>query len=173
MALISFNAYRITELNLEILALKSKTDLLVDVSHLHEAHLHHLEEKTDKTNKLLADLLESNVWFTTKITDAVEKKFQSVVHHDENIVKSAQHHGLAAGALPHDVLDEILNRTLSVARKRNMVSFVNFASDLFQVEVSHLFDPKTPSSSTSHWSQMPIYWSCTNFCRCLSISTSQ
>jgi hypothetical protein len=32
---------------------------------------------------------------------------------------------------------------LSVAKKRNMVSFVNYASDLFHVEVSHLFDPKT------------------------------
>ncbi len=79
-ALSSFNAYWITELNNEISALKSKTDLLVDISYLHEAHLHHLEEKTDAMNKLLADLLESNVWFTTKITDAVEKKFQSVVH---------------------------------------------------------------------------------------------
>jgi len=66
-----------------------------------------------------------------------------VVHHHENVVKSAQHHQLAPGALPHDVLDEILNHTLSVAKKRNMVSFVNYASDLFQVEVSHLFDPKT------------------------------
>jgi hypothetical protein len=142
-ALSSYNAYKITELNNEISALKSKTDLLVDVSHLHEAHLHHLEDKTDATNKLLADLLESNVWFTAKITDAVEKKFQSVVHHHENVVKSAQHHRLAPGALPHDVLDEILNHTLAVARKRNMVSFVNYASDLFQVEVSHLYDPKT------------------------------
>jgi len=113
-----------------------KTDLLVNISHFHKAHLHHLEEKTDATNKLLADLLESNVWFTTKITDAVEKKFQSMVHHHENIVKSAQHHRLAPGALPHD-------HTLSVAKKRNMVSFINYASDLFQVEVSHLFDHKT------------------------------
>jgi hypothetical protein len=143
MALSSFNAYRITELNLEISAVKSNSNLLVDVSHLHEAHLHHLEEKTDATNKLLADLLQSNVCFTTKIIDTVEKKFQSVVHHHENVVKSAQHHRLAPGALPHDVLDKILNHTLSVARKRNMVSFVNYASDLFQVEVSHLFDPKT------------------------------
>jgi hypothetical protein len=37
MALSSFNAYRITELNNEISALKSKMDLLVYVSHLHEA----------------------------------------------------------------------------------------------------------------------------------------
>jgi hypothetical protein len=55
---------------------------------VHEAHLHHLEEKTDATNKILADLLESNIWFT----DAVKKKFQSIVHHHENMVKSAQHH---------------------------------------------------------------------------------
>jgi len=47
MAMSFFNAYRITELNSEISVLKSKTDLLVDISHLHEAHLHHLEEKTD------------------------------------------------------------------------------------------------------------------------------
>jgi hypothetical protein len=38
-ALSSYNAYWITELNNEISALKSKTGLLVDVSHLHEAHL--------------------------------------------------------------------------------------------------------------------------------------
>jgi hypothetical protein len=66
-----------------------------------------------------------------------------VVHHHENVVKSPQHHRLAPGALPHNVLDEILNYTLSVAKRKNMVSFVNYASDLFQVEVSHLFDPKT------------------------------
>jgi len=91
-ALSSCNAYRITKLNSEISALKSKTDLLVDFSHLHKAHLHHLEEKTNQTNKLLTNLLESNAWFTTKITNAVEKKFQSVVRHHENVVKSAQHH---------------------------------------------------------------------------------
>jgi hypothetical protein len=143
MAMSSFNAYRIMELNLEILALKTKTDLLVDVLHLHEAHLHHLEEKTDATNKLLADLLQSNVWFTTKITDTIKKKFQSVVQHHENVIKSAQHHRLAPGSLPHDVLDEILKYTLSLARKRNIISFINYTSDLFQAEVSHLYDTKT------------------------------
>jgi len=38
---------------------------------VHKADLHHLEEKTDATNKLLADLKESKIWFATKITDAV------------------------------------------------------------------------------------------------------
>jgi hypothetical protein len=99
---------------------------------------HTYTKPTTATNKFLADLIESNIWFTTKITDVVEKKFQSLVHHHKNVIKSAQHHRLAQGDLPHNVLDEILNHTLSVARKRNMVSFVYYASDLFQVEVSHL-----------------------------------
>ncbi len=33
------------------------------------------------------------------------KKPESVIWHHENVVKSAQHHRLAPGALPHDVLD--------------------------------------------------------------------
>ncbi len=72
--------------------LKEKTDLILDVVHLHEKNLHHLEEKLDQTNKLLADLLESNIWFSSKVTDAIEMKFQSVVHHHENVIKLAQHH---------------------------------------------------------------------------------
>jgi hypothetical protein len=116
MAMSLFNAYRITELNSEISALKSKTDLLVDVSHLHEAHSHHLEEKTDATNKLLGDMLETNICLTAKLTGAIEKKFQSVVHHHKIMFKLAQHHKLAPGALPHNVLDKILNHTLTVAK---------------------------------------------------------
>ena len=74
--------------------LKEKTDLILDVVHLHEKNLHHLEEKLDQTNKLLADLLESNIWFSSKVTDTIEMKFQSVVHHHENVIKLAQHHRL-------------------------------------------------------------------------------
>ncbi len=92
MAMSTFNTVRITQLNEEISTLKEKTDLILDVVHLHEKHLHHLEEKLDQTNKLLADLLDAKVWFSSKVTDAIEKKFKSVVWHHENIVKSAQHH---------------------------------------------------------------------------------
>jgi hypothetical protein len=143
MAMSSFNAYRIMQLNSEISALKSKMDLLMDVSRLHEAHPHHLEDKTNVTNKLFSDMLEANIWFTSKLTNAIGKRFQLVVHHHENMVKSAQCHRLAPGALPHNVLNKILDHTLTVAKKQNLVSFVNYKSDLFQVEVSHLYNPKT------------------------------
>jgi len=88
-------------------------------------------------------MLEANVWFSSKLTDAIEKKFQSMVHHHKNVVKSAQHHHLAPKALTHNVLDKILNHTLTVAKRCNLVSFVYYVSYLFQVEVSHLYDPKT------------------------------
>jgi hypothetical protein len=104
-------------------------------------HLHHLEEKLDQTNKLLADLLESNIWFSSKVTDVIEKKFKSVVHHHENVVKLAQHHRHAPGAYPHDVLDVIIDHVFQVAKKKNLVPFVKFTSDLFQIEVSHLYTP--------------------------------
>jgi hypothetical protein len=142
-AMTSFNIYRITQLDSEISSLKGKTDLLVDVLPLHEAHLHHLEDKTYATNKLLGDVLEANIWFSLKIRDAVENKYQSVMHHHKNIVKSAQHHCLAPGVLPHDILNEILNHTLTMAQKQNLVPFVNCSSDLFQIEVSHLYNPVT------------------------------
>jgi len=71
----SFNAYRITQLNSEITLLKSKSDLLVDILHLHKAHLHYLDDKTDATNKLLGNILKSNIWFSSKITNATEKIF--------------------------------------------------------------------------------------------------
>ncbi len=139
----TFNTVHITQLNNEINTLKEKTDLILDVVHLHEKHLHHLDEKFDQTNKLLADLLESNVWFSSKVTDAIEKKFQSVVWHHKNVVKSAQHHRLAPGALPHDVLDGIITHVTQMAQKKNLVPFVTFASDLFQIKVSHLYTPAT------------------------------
>jgi hypothetical protein len=75
MAMSTFNTVRITQLNNEIITLKEKTDLILDMVNLREKHLHHLEEKLDQTNKLLAYLLESNIWFSSRVTDAIEKNF--------------------------------------------------------------------------------------------------
>jgi len=74
MAMSTFNMVRITQLNEEISTLKQKTDLILDMVHLHKKHLHHVEEKLEQTNKLLADLLEANVWFTSKVTDAKKRR---------------------------------------------------------------------------------------------------
>jgi hypothetical protein len=66
-----------------------------------------------------------------------------VVHHHENVVKSAQHHWLAPGALPRDILDGIISHVVQAAAKKNLVPFVKFTSDLFQIKVLHLYTPAT------------------------------
>jgi hypothetical protein len=71
MAMSTFNMVRITQLNEEISTLKEKTYLILDIVHLHEKHLHHVEEKLEQTIQLLANLLEANVWFSSKVTDAI------------------------------------------------------------------------------------------------------
>jgi hypothetical protein len=107
-------------------------------------------------NKRLADFLESNIWFSSKVTDAIEKKFQSVVHHHEKFVKSAQHRRLAPGALPHHVLGGIINLVVQVAKKKNLVLLVKFASDLFQIE----------SFCTYQWFPTPTCSTSTSSCHC-------
>jgi hypothetical protein len=133
----------VTQLDAEKHSLKEKTDPMLDVVHLHKKHLHHLDKKLKQTSTLLANLLESNIWFSSKVTDTIEKEFQSVIHHHENVLKSPQHPQLAPGALLHNVLDGIISHNAEVAARKNLVSFVQFASDLFQIEVSHLYTPAT------------------------------
>ncbi len=139
MALVSFNAYRITQIDAEIANLKTKRDFLIDVTHLHEAHLIHLDQKIEWINQLLTDILDFNIWFSLKVTYALEKKFQLGIHHHENVVKSAQHHRLAPRVLHLDISDNIFNHTLKVAQKKNLVSFVNYLLGFFQIEVSYMY----------------------------------
>jgi len=55
------------------------------------------------------------------------------------VIKSTQNHRLAPGDLPHDILDGILIHTLDIAEKKKLVPFVNYPSDIFQIQVSHLY----------------------------------
>ncbi len=52
-ALTSFNAYRITQLDAEISGLKTKTDVLLDIAHLHETHLSLLDQNIKWMNQWL------------------------------------------------------------------------------------------------------------------------
>jgi hypothetical protein len=91
----------------------------------------------------------------------IEKTYtQFLAKHEEpfrSIAKSTTDVRLALGTLPLFVLSEILNHTLAVAKKSNLVSLVNFASELFQVEVSHLFNPATLEFMLIL--PMPLVWS--------------
>jgi hypothetical protein len=48
----------------------------------------------------LNDVLKANIWFSAEVTNAIEKKFQLVIHHPKNVVKLAQYHRLSFCELP-------------------------------------------------------------------------
>ncbi len=50
-------------------------------------HLHHLDAKLERTNNLMATFRETNIRFTAKVIDTIQKKFQFVIHHNENVIK--------------------------------------------------------------------------------------
>ncbi len=100
--------------------------------------------------------------FPQKLTAAIEKKLQSVIHHHENFVKSAQHHWRAPGVLTHYVLDKILNHTLTVAQKNNLVPFINYASDFFQI-VQSCHNGIHTHFAHSNGLQSKLPWSFQNF----------
>jgi len=110
---IAANAYRITELNYFGAKFKNGPTC---------RHLSLARSSPPQTN-YWQTFWNPTSGSTPKSWTPSRRKVQSIVHHHENVVKSTQHHRLAPGALPQDVLDEIQNHTLSVARKRNMVSF--------------------------------------------------
>jgi hypothetical protein len=53
--------------------MKFKRDMLLNVMHLQEAHLHHLDVKLEWSNSRLTDVLKANVWFSSKVTYAIDK----------------------------------------------------------------------------------------------------
>ncbi len=55
----TYNVVRIVDTESSVL--KSKPDILVDITQVHEEHLHH-QTRFEQTNTLLADLLETNMW---------------------------------------------------------------------------------------------------------------
>jgi hypothetical protein len=77
MALSSFNAYKDHRAQFGNFGAKIKNRFTVQRLTFTRSPPSSPGGEDSATNKLLADLLESNVWFTTKITNAVEKKFQS------------------------------------------------------------------------------------------------
>ncbi len=175
MAMSTFNTVRITQLNDEINTLKEKTDLILDVVHLHEKHLHHLEEKLDQTSKHLADLLESNIWFSSKVTDAIEKKFQSVIHHHEMWLNPPNTTDSLQGPCHMTFWMESLTTSPRWPRGRTWSHLSNLLLTFFKLRYrTSTHWPRRNSAwfSTSLWSQITIFWTSTSSCHYQFTSTS-
>lgn len=121
--------------------LEHKTDYMVKIEHLHEAHLKHLDSRLNQTWEMMKEISEDDSAQVAKMCDYTEKHHSMVNQQVKEIIDAAFRHRLAPGAVHIDALWSIVHHVQSIAEKNNMISYVTNPSDLFQVEVSSIFHP--------------------------------
>jgi len=111
LSLATYNTVQISKLETAIEAQQAKTDLLTDISKLHEHHMHKLDNMVDDIRKELQVVKFENQ-FSVKMERVLaqvntdEHKLRAVIATFERIINSAYDQKLAPGALSSDVLQQ-------------------------------------------------------------------
>ncbi len=126
LSLATYNTVQISKLETAIEAQQAKTDLLTDISKLHENHMHKLDNMVDDIGKEL-QVIKFDKQFKEKVERVLaqinsdEHKLRAVIATFERIINSAYDQKLAPGALSSDVLHQIMYHIDSIAHKNRHV----------------------------------------------------
>jgi hypothetical protein len=147
LTLATYNMVQISQLETVIEAQQAKTDLLTDITKLHEHHMHKLDNMVDNIGKELQVVQFENE-FRVKIerilaqVNTDEHKLWAVVATFEQIIITAYNQKLAPGALSSDVLHQIIYHIDEIANKNHFQKFVQEPADLYKLEVSFTHRPE-------------------------------
>jgi hypothetical protein len=113
LTLATYNTVQISKLETAIEAQQAKTDLLTDITKLHEHHMHKLDNMVDDIEKDLQVVKLENqfIYKIERILAQVntdEHKLRAVIATFERIINTAYNQKLAPGALGSDVLHQII-----------------------------------------------------------------
>jgi len=103
LSLATYNTIQISKLETAIVAQLAKTDLLTDISKLHEQHLHKLDGMIDEIGNEL-EVVQMNQQFQVRVDRIVaqitsdEQKLRAVIATFERIIITAFNQKLAPGA---------------------------------------------------------------------------
>jgi hypothetical protein len=143
LALSTYNTVQISKLESAIETQKQKTDLLADIVHIHEQHLHQLDRMIDDIGNEIAKLkVQAGFHFSMDraiaqvISDS--NKLRAVIAIFERVINSAFDQKLAPGALSVDVLDTIVHHIKDTAAKNKFHNFIHQPSDLYKLETSFI-----------------------------------
>ena len=128
LALSTYNTIQISKLESAIEKQKQKTDLLADIVHIHEQHLHQLDRMIDDIGNEIAKLkVQAGFYFSIDraIAQVISdnNKLRAVVAIFERVINSAFDQKLAPGALSVDVLDTIVHHIKDTAAKKQIPQF--------------------------------------------------
>jgi hypothetical protein len=147
LSLATYNKVQISKLETVIEAQQAKTDLLTDITKLHEHHMHKLDNMVDDIGKEL-QVVKVEQLFKVKIERVLAQvntdkhKLRAVIATFERIIITAYNQRLAPGALSSDVLHQIIYHINDIATKNNFHKFVHEPADLYKLEVSFIHRPE-------------------------------
>ena len=147
LALSTYNTIQISKLESAIEKQKQKTDLLADIVHIHEQHLHQLDRMIDDIGREIAKL-KVQAGFHFSVDRAIAQvisdsnKLRAVVAIFERVINSAFDQKLAPGALSVDVLDTIVHHIKDTAANNKFHNFIHQPSDLYKLETSFIHRPE-------------------------------
>jgi predicted small metal-binding protein len=138
LTLSTYNTVQISKLETAIEKQQQKTDLLTDIVHIHEQHLHQLDEMIEDIGNEIQKLkVQAGFYFSVDraiaqvISDS--NKLRAVVTIFEWVINSAFDQKLAPGALSIDVLDKIVNHIKDTAAQIQFHNFIHQPSDLYKL----------------------------------------
>ena len=98
------NSIAISNINNQIATEKARTDLLVDITQIHEDHLHNIDHQLFNIRSTLEDFVNFNPSIITATAQTMMLRMQEIVKRIENAVSQAQLHRLSPLTLSNEVL---------------------------------------------------------------------
>jgi len=147
LSLATYNTIQISKLETAIEVQQAKTDLLTDITKLHEEHLHQLQgQMSDIGNEIqvvkLVQTWQIRVERIIAQISSDDAKLRAVIATFERIIITAFNKKLAPGALSVDVLNQIISHINDIAGRNNYHKFVHEPADLYNLDVSFIHRPE-------------------------------
>ena len=135
------NSIAIASINTQIATATARTDMLIDITQIHDDHLHNIDHQLANIRDVLQDFVNYNPVVLSTTAQTMIKRLEDVIKRIENSVSQAQLHRLSPLTLSNEVLLSIQSHIVNFAKQNSYKSFVTHISDLFQIETSFVFQP--------------------------------
>ena len=147
LSLATYHTIQISKLEMAIETQQDKMDLLMDISKLHEQHLHQLEGLMDNIGNEIQVIKLLTHWQVRleKIVAQIssdDAKLRAVIATFERIIITAFNKKLALGDLSTDILYQIISRINDIAGRNSYHKFVHEPADLYNLDVLFIHRPE-------------------------------
>ena len=139
------NSIQISKLNAQMATLNARTDMLMDITQLHENHLRSLDIQMNNTADTLTDFVKYNPAVASQALTGMLMTVQNVQNRIEDGLDQTQLHRLSHKLFSNDVLESIKANIEVTATKNNLISFGKTNNRFFSIPLSYQLGNETVS----------------------------